>query len=208
MEFFIVLSRTLFFYIFILVCYRVMGKREIGQLNISDLTISILIAELVAISIENRNDTTLLTILPIVLLVFLEIISSYFQLKCFSLSKVIIGKPSIIINDGKLNIKEMFRQRYSVNDLLISLRSQNIKGIHEVDYAILETNGNLSVFKKNEDNSYPLPLVIDGCIDNKTLVNIKKSKGWLENRLLDEGLTIKDIIYAFYKDNKVYIIRK
>lgn len=185
-----------------------MGKREIGQLSISDLTISILIAELVAISIENRHDNTFLTILPIVLLVFLEVLLAFIQLKFNKLRNVMDGKPSVIVNKGKLNIKEMIKQRYSLDDLLMSLRTNSIKGLDEVDYALLETNGKLSIFKKEKNKDYPLPLVIDGIIDDEALFNIDKTKVWLEKVLLTNNLNVKDILYAFYKDKKVYIVRK
>ena len=203
-----VLLRTMFFYFFILLCYRLMGKREIGQLSLSDLTISILIAELVAISIENTNDSTMLTISPIILLVVLEILFAFLELKVNSVRKIVDGKPSVIINKGKINIKEMIKQRYGIEDLLLSLRENGIKNIKEVDYAILETNGILSVFKKSKDKTYPLPLVVDGNIEFETLQNINKSKKWLYNRLSEYDVSLKDVLYAFYKEDVVYIVKK
>jgi len=208
MDILIVLTRTLFFYFFILFSYRIMGKREIGQLSISDLTISILIAELVAISIENRNDATILTIIPIVLLVFLEVLRACVQLKLNKLRILMDGKPSLIVQDGKLNVKEMIKQRYSLDDLLLSLRENQISGLNEVDYAILETNGRLSIFKKDKKGIYPLPVIIDGIVDNDALLNINKTNVWLNKVLNDNNLGIKDILYAFYKQNKLYIVRK
>lgn len=208
MDILIVLTRTLFFYFFILFSYRIMGKREIGQLSISDLTISILIAELVAISIENRNDATILTIIPIVLLVFLEVLLAFIQLKFNKLRILMDGKPSLIVQDGKLNVKEMIKQRYSLDDLLLSLRENQISGLNEIDYAILETNGRLSIFKKDKKGIYPLPLIIDGIVDNDTLLNINKTSVWLNKILNDNNLGVKDILYAFYKKDKLYIVRK
>lgn len=211
MELLTVMGRTLFFYFFILLCYRIMGKREIAQLSISDLTISILIAELVAISIENRDDNTLLTIFPIVLLVGLEVILAFIQLKSNGFREFIDGKPSLIVNKGKLNFKEMVKQRYSVDDLLIALRSNQIKSIDEVDYAILETNGKLSIFKKNilkMSGDYPLPLVIDGKIDYDTLRAINKTTKWLTNRLTENDLSLNNLLYAFYKKKTIYVIKK
>lgn len=202
MDLLTVMGRTLFFYFFILLCYRIMGKREIAQLSISDLTISILIAELVAISIENRDDNTLLTILPIVLLVGLEVILAFIQLKSNGFREFLDGKPSLIVDKGKLNFKEMMKQRYSVDDLLLALRSNQIKSIDEVDYAILETNGKLSIFKKNflkMSGDYPLPLVIDGRIEKETLHAINKTTSWLLNRLRDNDLSLDNLLYAFYK---------
>lgn len=211
MEIINVLLRTLFFYFFILLCYRIMGKREIGQLSISDLSISILIAELIAISIENKNDTTLLTIVPILLLVFLEVIFSILQLKINGLRRILDGKPSIIIEKGNLNIKEMVRQRYSIDDLLLALREKNIKSIYNIEYALLEQNGKLSVFKKNPLNlsdEYPLPLIVDGNIETGTLKYMKKTREWLKNKLKEENLNINNVLYAFYRNNKIYIVKK
>lgn len=208
MDILIVLARTLFFYFFILFSYRIMGKREIGQLSISDLSISILIAELVAISIENRSDATILTILPIILLVFLEVLLAYVQLKFNKIRNVMDGKPSLIVMDGKLNVKEMVKQRYSLDDLLLSLRENQIKGLNEIDYAVLETNGRLSIFKKDKKGIYPLPLIIDGIVDNDSLLNINKTTIWLNKVLEENNLSVSDILYAFYKQNKLYIVRK
>lgn len=211
MDLLTVMGRTLFFYFFILLCYRIMGKREIAQLSISDLTISILIAELVAISIENRDDNTILTILPIVLLVGLEVILAFIQLKSNSVREFLDGKPSLIVDKGKLNFKEMVKQRYSVDDLLIALRSNQIKSIDEVDYAILETNGKLSIFKKNilkMSGDYPLPLVIDGKVDYEALRAINKTSKWLMNRLNENDLSLSNLLYAFYKKRTIYVIKK
>ncbi len=211
MDLLTVMGRTLFFYFFILLCYRIMGKREIAQLSISDLTISILIAELVAISIENRDDNTMLTILPIVLLVGLEVLLAFIQLKSNSVREFLDGKPSLIVDKGKLNFKEMVKQRYSVDDLLLALRSNQIKSIDEVDYAILETNGKLSIFKKNflkMSGDYPLPIVIDGKVDYEALRAINKTSKWLTNRLNENDLSLSNLLYAFYKKKTIYIIKK
>lgn len=207
MDLLIVSIRTLFFYFFILICYKVMGRRELSNLSISDFTISLLIAELVAISIENKDDSMFLTLLPILLLVFLEVFSSFLELKFKILREVVDGKPSIIINNGKLNIKEMIKHRYSLEDLLLSLRSANISSISDVNYAILETNGKLSTFVKN-DKEYPLPLIVNGCVDKDMLLSINKNRIWLDRLLRKKDLSVKEIIYAFYKNNKLYVIKK
>lgn len=206
-----VLVRTFFFYFFILFSYRIMGKREIGQLSITDLSISILIAELVAISIENHDDNILLTILPIILLVVLEIILSLLQLRFNKTHEVMDGSPSVIIDRGRLNIKEMVKQRYSINDLLLAIREKNIKSIDEVDYAVLETNGKLSIFKKGilkKHKEYPLPLIIDSEVNEDALKSISKSRRWLIGELESSNTSLEDILYAFYKKNKIYVVKK
>lgn len=208
MDIFIVILRTILFYFLILFCYRIMGKREIGQLQISDLTISILIAELVAISIENRDDKMVLTVLPILVLVSFEILSSYIGLKCNKVRTLIDGKPSLIINNGKLNIKEMIKQRYTLDDLLLQLRQNSIANIKEVNYAILENNGKLSIFKKKDNVDSPLPIIIDGIINIDVLVNINKSESWLRECLDNQNMRLKDVLYAFYNKKILYVIKK
>lgn len=188
-----------------------MGKREIAQLSISDLTIATLIAELVALGIEDEAVSIIMTLVPIGILVILQVVSSILELRINKVRNIIDGKPSLIINKGKLNLKEMERQRYSIDDLLLALRSNGLKSVDEVNYLILENNGKVSIFKKNNifnNLDYPLPLVIDGQVEKDTLKNIKKNKNWLEELLSEYGYTLKDILYAFYKKNKVYIIKK
>lgn len=208
MDIFIVILRTILFYFLILFCYRIMGKREIGQLQISDLTISILIAELVAISIENRDDKMVLTVLPILVLVSFEILSSYIGLKCNKVRTLIDGKPSLIINKGKLNIKEMIKQRYTLDDLLLQLRQNSISNIKDVNYAILENNGKLSIFKKDDKIDNPLPIIIEGVINIDVLVNINKSESWLMECLDNQNMRLKDVLYAFYNKKVLYVIKK
>lgn len=211
MEIFNVLFRTLFFYFFITLCYRIMGKREVGQLGIIDLIVSILIAELVAISIENINDSIFLTILPISVLVVLELVLAFISIKSRTFRTVFGGKPSLIIIHGKINYHEMVKQRYSLDDLLLSLRQKEIRNIEEVEYAFLEPNGKLSIFKYNFfklGSAYPMPLIVDGSIQKKALKYIHKTTTWLENELKNKKLETKDVFYAFYKKDKIYIVKK
>ena len=211
MELFSVIARTLFFYFFITIAYRLMGKREVGQLGIIDLIVSILIAELVAISIENLEDPMYLTIMPISILVLLEVLLAFISIKSKDIRALLEGKPTLIISNGHINYHEMVKQRYSLDDLLLSLRQKEIKDISEVEYAFLESNGKLSVFKYKPfrlKGSYPMPLIIDGKIEKDTLKYIKKDNAWLNNMLKSEGVELKMIFYAFYKKKKIYIIKK
>lgn len=206
-----VMIRTIFFYFFVLLSYRIMGKREVGQLGVIDLVVAILIAELVAISIENKNYNIFLTIIPIVIVVGLEILLAYISMKSRKLRTFFDGKPSLIICNGKVNYNEMIKQRFSLDDLLLALRQQEIKNLEDVEYAFLEPNGKLSIFKYNLfkfKSSYPMPLILDGNIQNKALKYIKKDQNWLINMLDKKGYVIKDIFYCFYKGNKLFIISK
>ena len=211
MQLFTVMFRTLFFYFFITLAYRIMGKREVGQLGIIDLIVSILIAELVAISIENINDSIIFTIAPIVLLVILELLLAYLSIKSRTFRTIFGGKPSLIIVNGKINYHEMVKQRYSMDDLLLSLRQKEIRNIEDVEYAFLEPNGKLSVFKYNFfkiKSAYPMPLIVDGAIQDKALKYIHKTKAWLEHELEKKKLRVKDVFYAFYKSGKIYLVKR
>ena len=211
MELFNVVFRTLFFYFFITLAYRIMGKREVGQLGIIDLIVSILIAELVAISIENKNDPIILTIVPICLLVVLELLLAFISIKSRTFRTIFGGKPSLIIVNGKINYHEMIKQRYSMDDLLLSLRQKEIRSVEDVEYAFLEPNGKLSIFKYNFfkiKSAYPMPLIVDGTIQDKALKYIHKTKAWLQQELTKKKLNLKDVFYAFYKKGKIYLVKK
>ncbi|MBE6161558.1 MAG: DUF421 domain-containing protein [Firmicutes bacterium] len=206
-----VIYRTLFFYFFILISYRVMGKREIAQLGVIDLIISILIAELVAISIENSKDPMYYTVIPIVILTILEIILAFISVKSRKFKSTMDGKPTILICNGKLNYKELITQRYTIDDLLLGLRQQGIKSIEEVEYAFLEPNGKLSVFKYNifkRKSEYPMPIILDGEIQYDTLNTIHRDINWVNKELLKLNLTYDKVFYAFCKKNKIYLIKK
>ena len=210
MKYFIVFYRSLFFYILISIVYRMMGKREIGELSVMDFIVSIFIAEMVAISIENYKQSILISLIPIILLVMIQMIVSYISMKSNKTRTIIDGSPSMIIEKGKVNFKEMKRQRYNLDDLLMQLRNNSIKSIEEVDYAILETSGKLSIFKKKEDKdrTYPLPLILDGKLDKEVLMQIHKSEEWLEKCLEKEHTNLENVFYGFYQKNNLYLIEK
>ena len=198
--------KTIFMYFFIIFVYRLMGKKEVGELSIVDLIVSILIAELVALSIEGANESIFISVVPILVLVVVQILLSYVTLKNEKIRDIIDGKPTVIIKNGKLNFSEMSKLRYSLDDLLTQLRLQGVKSIDKVKYAILETNGNLSVF--NDDSDYPLPLILDGVIDYSVLKEIKKDYDWVINILKKKNLELDDVFYAFYTGGKTFIITK
>lgn len=208
MDFLIVIARTFIFYIVITVVYRLMGKREVGELGIVDLIVSVLIAELAAMGIENFKENIFIPIFAIFFLVVFQVIMAKITIKNAKIRDLFEGKPSVIINRGKVNFKEMEKQRYNLDDLLTQLRSKSIRSIEEVDYAILENNGRLSVFTKGKTDTYPLPLILDGKIEEDTLRQLNKDKTWLFDLIRKERVAMKDIFYGFYKDKKIYVIKK
>lgn len=201
-----IVIKTLILYIFIVIVYRIMGKKEVGKLSIIDLIVSILIAELAAISIEEVERSILTSIVPIIVLVVVQVVVSFASLKSVKLRKIIDGNPTVIIKDGKLNFKEMTKLRYTLDDLIAQLREQGIKSIEEVNYAVLENNGKLSVFETSKD--YPLPIIIDGNIDYAVLKDMNKDERWINKILKDNNITLDNVFYAFYTNKKTYIIKK
>lgn len=198
--------KTTVLYVYIMLCYRLMGKKEVGKLGIIDLIVSVLIAELAAMSIESDKTSILVSLIPIAVLVVIQISLSYISLKSVKVRKLIDGSPKIIINKGKVDFKEMSKLRYSLDDLISQLREQSIKSIEEVKYAILENNGKLSVF--TDDNIYPMPIIVDGVIDNYTINNMNKDTSWVYNLLKKNNIELENVFYAFYTKNKTFIIKK
>lgn len=210
MDYWIILFRTLFFYVLIALIFRFMGKREIGQLGIIDLIVSILIAEFAAVSIEQKEEPLLMFVLPIILLLIIQVCMSYISLKNNKIRNLFDGNPSVIISRGMINYKEMVRQRYNMEDLLTQLREKGVRSIEEVDYAILESSGNLSVFKKNSKllGEYPLPIILDGEIDYDTLREIDVNEEWIIRQLQKEDLGVTDVFYGFYRKRELFLIKK
>ncbi len=204
--YFNLIFKTIFMYFFVIFVYRLMGKKEVGELSIVDLIVSILIAELIALSIENDKGGILMSVIPILVLVFVQMLISYITMKNDKIRNLIDGKPTVIIKNGKVNFTEMSKLRYSLDDLLTQLRLQGVKSIDKVKYAILENNGNLSVFSDNSD--YPLPLILDGVIDYNVLNDIGKDYKWIINMLKNKNLELEDVFYAFYTNGKTFIIKR
>lgn len=202
-----ILFRTFIFYVVMNIFYRIMGKREIGELKVIDLVLSMLLADVFAVGIENYKENIFMTFLPVLLLVFMQIIVSKYSFKYEKVRKFIDGEPSIIINRGKVNFQEMLKQRYNLDDLLMELRSQGIKSIEEVFYAVLEVSGRLSVFTKDANVEYPLPVILDGKVDEEVLYQIGKNNDWLDEVINKEGYSLKEIFYAFYRNNELFIIK-
>lgn len=203
--YFSIILKTLFMYVFIIIVYRLMGKKEVGQLSIIDLIVSILIAELVALAISTEKSI-FVSVVPISILVLVQILVSYLSLKSEKLRDIIDGKPTILIKNGKLNFTAMSKIRYSLDDLIMQLRLQGVKSIDKVKYAILENNGQLSIFDDNSE--YPMPVILDGIVDFDVLKELKKDFNWLNKLLKEKNIKLEDVFYAFYTNNKLFLITK
>lgn len=219
----IAIIRTFILYIFIIFCMRFMGKRQIGQLQPNELAITILISNMATLPIENIDTPLLWGVTPIFCLICFEFISSYLAMKSKRLRSIISGRPILIIEDGKINQKAMKALRFSVDDLTESLHSCNVFQLNNVAYAIVETNGTMSVIKKFKDQNITtkmmnlpqkattiqLVVVSDGKLLTKNLKKLNLSEQWLLNFIKSKKIELNEIfIMAADKNKKVFIALK
>lgn len=207
MELYTIIFRTLFIYFLIIIVFRMMGKREIGKLSIIDFVVSIMIAELAVISIEDPKIPMLNSLVSIFVLLGIQLLLAIISLKSRKMRELVDGKPSLIIKEGQVDEQEMKKQRYNFDDLLTQLRENNIRSLNEVEFGILETTGKLSVIKKDEDSeSSPiqmiLPLILDGKILEDNLEKMNKTSFWLRQELKKVGFKdIKTISFCTLNDD-------
>ena len=194
---FIVVVRTLILYAVVIVALRLMGKREIGQLQPFELVVILMISELAAVPSENVGVPLLSGIIPILVLLFASLTLAYISLKSERAREIICGKPSILIDRGKISEEELNKNCYNLTDLLEELRLNNIPNIAEVEFAILENNGQVSVIPKAhkrptipEDfkitppyEGLPLTIILDGKLNKRNLEQSNKDLNWLINEL-------------------------
>lgn len=203
--------RTAILYLAVLLSVRIMGKREVGQLSAFDLVVAIMIAELGALAIEQVDMPMYLGLVPIAALVILEISLSFLSMKSHAIRGIVDGSPSTVIANGKIIEKELRKLRYNMSDLLGQLREKDVNNIADVQYAVLETSGELSVMLKAAKRpvtlkdlglpvkyeGMPTPLIFDGHVHFKNLRRLQLDEQWLLFELRKQGLDrIKDVLFA------------
>lgn len=212
-QYLMIIFRTIFFYVLILLFFRVMGKREIGELSILDLVVFVMIGEMAIVSIDNPKRPLIETIIPMVLLVLIQVGLAMLSLKSKRFRDLVDGRPTIIINKGKIDEQAMRKQRYNFDDLLTQLREKDIRSIADVEFAILESSGSLSVIEKmNNPNGEPkegditIPLIIDGAIEEENLLRINKTNFWLRQELKKLGYRdVRKISFCSYENGKFFV---
>lgn len=207
--------RTCLLYFVILIVFRIMGKREIGELSLLDLVVFLMIADIAVLGIEDYTKDIPHTLMPIITLLIIQITFAYLSLKIPLMRKVLDGNPTVIIHNGKIDERAMKKIRYNFDDLLMQLREKGIEHMSDIKYAILESSGKLSIYEKDkrkEDDQKPsilVPLVIDGDIRAHNLKEINKTKGWLLDELKKQGFKdIKKLSYCSFQDGQLYVDEK
>ncbi|WP_419393656.1 DUF421 domain-containing protein [Cytobacillus praedii] len=207
-EYSIIILRTIFLYIIIMVIFRAMGKKELGQLSTVDLVVSIMIAEIAVLAIEKPDSPLFTNILPMLILMLIQITFSFATLKSKRIRDLVDGKPTIIINKGKIDEEAMKKHRYNFDDLLLQLRGKDVRNITDVEFAILETTGELSVLKKEKKKrgNMTIPLILDGIVQEENLEVIKETNFWLRQQLRKRGFNdLNKISFCSYENGQFYI---
>ncbi len=194
----LVFGRTIIIYVLVLIVMRFMGKREIGQMQPFELVISIMIADLASTPMAEIGIPILYGIIPIFGLLFVHIIISVLNIKSIKMREIICGKPRILINKGKIDEMALIKENFTINELQERLRVNSVNNITDVEYAILETSGQISVILKGEKNpvtpedlnlkiapvKISYDLILDGKIMYDNLKKIGKNEEWLEEETL------------------------
>ena len=203
-----ILIRTLIIYILLTFSLRIMGKRQLGELDVSELVSTLLISEIASIPIDDPDIPLMNAIIPILFILAVEIILSTVKNKSEGLKELIEGKPQYIIYKGRLLQKALKDNRISLNELLSEMRTQGVGDIDEVYYAAVEQNGSLSVLKK-EDCSMAHPIVIDGGIIESNLKAHGYDERWIDKRLSERNMKLSEIFLMTVNDNgNINIIKK
>ncbi|MCM3710791.1 DUF421 domain-containing protein [Sporosarcina luteola] len=203
-DFIIIGFRTIFLYVFILIILRMMGKREVGELSVIDIVVFVIMAEVVAVALESPDKKLSHSIFPVLLLLGIQLLTSFLSLKSKKFRDVVDGDPTLIIEDGVIQEEEMRKQRYNLDDLFQQLREQQIGSIKDVSYAYLEPSGNLSVF--THENTQPvLALISDGVIQSRHVKMVGKSEDWLVQELKEQGVVdVGQVFYCSLEKGKLY----
>lgn len=219
----IVFFRSIVLYIIVLIVMRLMGKREIGQLQPFELAISIMIADLAAVPMAETGIPISNGIIPILGLLVMHLIISFLNLKSMKIREILCGKPAILIYRGKIDEKVLKKERFTLNELQERLRGSNIVNLGDVEYAILETNGQVTVIQKPDKRTttpkdfnimpeyegIPYDLVVDGKVMYKNLKNIGRDYNWLKKEVNKFNMEPEEaLIVTFDGRNQIFCQKK
>ncbi len=214
--------RTILIFMILLVAVRLMGKREIGQLQPFELVVIIIIADVASVPMENINIPLLQGIIPILGLLVSQLVFSYLNIKFSLFHQIFAGKPTILIEKGKIIEESLKKQRYTIEELMEQLRVSGYPHLGDVEYVILETSGEVSVIPKSEKNtvtcqdlSLKIPdegfsriVVLEGKIIENNLHSLQKSHQWLIEKLREKKMKIEEVLVMLVSENERIYIQK
>jgi uncharacterized membrane protein YcaP (DUF421 family) len=208
--------RVVILYLFVTIAIRIMGKRNIGELQPTELVITLLLSEFAAAPIEDNSTPLINSLIPVMILISLEIISSVIAMKSTKFRSLSDGNALLIIKDGKLDQKQLKKLRFTVDDVLAALRQKDIFDINEVAFAVIETNGTLSVLLKpqfqnatkqdvkvkTKNDGYTCPVIIDGVVMKKNLSVLKIKMDDVEKILRNKKVNKREVFLMNMDKNK------
>ena len=208
------LLRTVITYFFLILIMRLMGKRQLGELEMTDLVITLLLSEIATAALTDASKPILHSIIPVTTLAFLEIITSFLALKLPKLKSCLSPSPSILIRDGKLDRRQMRKARVSTDELMCELRLKDVFDIDQVQYAIIESSGKISVLKKTADtppttkqlgmqtteNGMMRTVFCDGIYADKSLRALGRDRNWVNKQIKAQGLTPEQVFIVLTDD--------
>lgn len=216
--------RTAILYFIVIISIRLMGKRQIGELQPYELVITLMLSDLASLPMQDTRLPLLLGIVPIITLLFVKILISEIQQHSRLFEKILDGTPSIIISDGEINLEMIKKQRLTMNDILEELRSAGYLDISDIQYAIIETNGTISIIPKSacdtvkrkdlkikeSESKIPIVLFEDGHLNKKALQGMNKDEKWLDEKLKSLNYPPRDKLFLVMMDSngKLFIQRK
>ena len=201
--------RTIIIYIILSIMLKIMGKRQIGELEVSELITTLLISEIGALPISDKDIPLIPSIIPILFIASAEVIISFWKNKSETVKRIVEGDPVYIIYKGSLKQKALKENRISINEVLTEMRIQGIADISEVRYAILEQNGKLAILKNGIDGNIAHTLIIDTVVQESNLKNLGYDEVWLKKELKGAGVKREEVFLMTVDDSlKTNIIKK
>lgn len=219
----VTIFRVFILYILVITAMRIMGKRQIGELQPYELVTALMLSELAALPMQDSGTPLVYGVIPIVTLIIIEILSSYLTLRFQPFRKVMCGVPSIIIKNGKVIENELIRQRFNLDDLMEQLRLMGYIDLSDIEYAIMETSGRISVipiYSKSpttkedlkltgQNPTLPITLILDGKINYDNLSIAGYDKKWLMKNLKQKNIKhSEDVFIALIDSNQNLYIQK
>lgn len=220
----ITVLRIAMMYAFVVLCLRIMGKRQIAELEPSELVVTIIISDIATDPIIDPGKPFVTAIIAISILLFFEVVLSFLAYKHINIRSLLYGKPSTFYSDGEINQKEMENQRFSIGDLLEEVRNNGAASLKEVEHIVMETNGNVSVILnsenrpltpsdvgiKAEETEMSYIIIDNGCIISGNLKRLDLTRAWVKERLKKEGIRrISDVFYmGADKNGHTVVIKK
>ncbi len=218
-----ILLRTVLVYVLLIATMRLMGKRQLGELEVSELVTTLLVSEIASLPIVDKNIPLAYAVIPLVTVLTLEVALSMVLIKFPKLKGMASARPSVLIRRGKLDQKEMRRIRISLDELISEVRQAGVASLADVDYAILEQNGKISILTRKEaqppsakdmqlspaESGIVHVLIEDGCIDRYNLELMQLDDAWLSRVLAQKGLRAEEVFFLGRDDTEnLYWIEK